>query len=140
MFVQSLVTPRMYLQYFKLSFYISHSLKISNIGRVFLFCVMFILNNYCTEWCIEVNVKKTKVIIFNKTGRLMNDRFNIRTDTLECVKQYKYLQCNDTRSSAYIEGKEFSHHLELLNVLSSMMLGRSFMNILKRLGLKTRPV
>ena len=50
-----------------------------------------ILNNYCTEWCIEVNVKKTKVIIFSKTGRLMNDRFNIGTDTLECVKQYKYL-------------------------------------------------
>ena len=40
MFVQSLVTPRMCLQYFKLSFSISHSLKISNIGRVFLFCVM----------------------------------------------------------------------------------------------------
>ena len=52
-----------------------------------------ILNNYCTEWCIEVNVKKTKVIIFNKTGGLMNDRFNIRTDTIECVKQYKYLPC-----------------------------------------------
>jgi hypothetical protein len=40
----------------------------------------------------------------------------------------------------HIEGKEFSHHLELLNVLSSMMLGKSFMNILKRLGLQTRPV
>jgi hypothetical protein len=39
-----------------------------------------------------------------------------------------------------VNGQEFSHHLELLNVLSSMMLGRSFMNILKRLGLKTRPV
>ena len=23
-----------------------------------------ILNKYCTEWCIDVNVKKTKVIIF----------------------------------------------------------------------------
>ena len=27
-----------------------------------------ILNEYCTEWCLSVNISKTKVIIFNKTG------------------------------------------------------------------------
>ena len=78
-----------------------------------------ILNNYCTEWCIEVNVKKTKVIIFSKTGRLMNDRFNIGTDTLECVKQYKYLgliientgKFNEARKQLFQKGMKASFKL-----------------------------
>jgi hypothetical protein len=30
-----------------------------------------ILNDYCEEWCLGINPKKTKVIIFNKSGKLI---------------------------------------------------------------------
>ena len=28
------------------------------------------LNDYCNTWGLEVNVNKTKTVVFNKTGRL----------------------------------------------------------------------
>lgn len=50
-----------------------------------------IIHNYCNEWCLEVNSNKTKIIIFNNNGKILQDDFHIGTDNLECVKQYKYL-------------------------------------------------
>ena len=34
-----------------------------------------ILNDYCNEWCLKVNTNKTKIIIFNKTGKLIAKDF-----------------------------------------------------------------
>jgi hypothetical protein len=52
---------------------------------------LHILNEYCTEWCLSVNISKTKVIIFNKTGKLVQDIFHIENQAIECVTSYKYL-------------------------------------------------
>ena len=49
------------------------------------------VHNYCAKWKLEINLMKTKVIIFNKTGRLMKDKFNYGDKVIECVKTYKYL-------------------------------------------------
>jgi hypothetical protein len=49
------------------------------------------LYRYCTEWCLSVNISKTKVIIFNKTGKLVQDIFYIENQVTECVTSYKYL-------------------------------------------------
>ena len=38
------------------------------------------LHRYCNKWKLEVNINKNKIIIFNKTGRLLRDYF------VECVK------------------------------------------------------
>jgi hypothetical protein len=40
---------------------------------------------------MNININKTKVIIFNKSGRLITRNFNINNQNIECVKTYKYL-------------------------------------------------
>ena len=52
---------------------------------------MLALYRYCTEWCLSINISKTKVIIFNKTGKLVQDIFHIENQAIECVTSYKYL-------------------------------------------------
>ena len=49
------------------------------------------LENYCTDWCLDVNLDKTKVLIFNKAGKLYNYEFKYNGETLENVREYKYL-------------------------------------------------
>ena len=49
------------------------------------------LEQYCDEWCLEVNLDKSKVLIFNKTGKLYTTSFTYKGRKLECVKEYKYL-------------------------------------------------
>ena len=52
------------------------------------------LNNmykYCQEWKLEINRKKTKVIVFNKTGAKIKSQFYLHTYLLENVTQHPYL-------------------------------------------------
>ena len=37
-------------------------------------------NDVCQDWCLEVNVLKTKALIFNKLGRLLDSKFYSRTE------------------------------------------------------------
>ena len=50
-----------------------------------------LLYKYCTEWCLEINTNKTKVVIFNKSGHLINEKFTFENSLIECVNKYKYL-------------------------------------------------
>lgn len=50
-----------------------------------------ILHQYCKDWCLKVNIKKTKVVIFNKTIRLITENFKLGSEVIECVNRYKYL-------------------------------------------------
>ena len=50
-----------------------------------------ILENYCKENQFIVNTKKTKCMIFNKTGRLLLRPFYLNGVQLEMVRSYKYL-------------------------------------------------
>ena len=34
------------------------------------------LEDYCDMWCLDININKTKTIIFNKSGKLLNYNFN----------------------------------------------------------------
>ena len=44
------------------------------------------LDNYCTEWKVEVNKKKTKIMIFNKSGqKLKSYKFMLNTFQLQNV-------------------------------------------------------
>ncbi len=40
---------------------------------------------------LTVNVSKSKVLIFNKSGRCLNGSYSIQNQALECVSSYKYL-------------------------------------------------
>jgi hypothetical protein len=45
---------------------------------------------YCETNKLTINGKKTKCVIFNKTGRLLREQFFLNGTALENVRQYKY--------------------------------------------------
>ena len=49
------------------------------------------LEEYCKENELTVNTKKTKCMVFNKSGRLLLRNFHLNNVQLECVRAYKYL-------------------------------------------------
>ena len=50
------------------------------------------LEQYCIKWKLEVNLKKTKIMIFNKQGSLIKKyNFFYKNTAIENVKEYKYL-------------------------------------------------
>lgn len=46
---------------------------------------------YCNEWGLGINYRKSKVLIFNKGSRIPKVNFYIGESEIEIVKQYKYL-------------------------------------------------
>ena len=49
------------------------------------------LNVYCNDWCLNINVIKTKVLVFNRAGRHFKQKFLFNGNAIECVSQHKYL-------------------------------------------------
>ena len=39
------------------------------------------LHEYCKEWCLEINLSKTQVLIFNKPGKHLKDNFTFNNNT-----------------------------------------------------------
>lgn len=60
-----------------------------------------ILQEYCNDWCLNINTFKTKVIVFNKAGRLLKSKFNFVDVELECVSEYKYLGVSFCSSGSF---------------------------------------
>ena len=51
-----------------------------------------ILKDYCEKWNLEVNIEKTKVIIFNKSGKILkNFSFSYGDKVIQLTNEYKYL-------------------------------------------------
>ena len=49
------------------------------------------LVSYCDTWCLNVNLKKTKVLMFNKSGRHIKEPFYFNNELTESVNKHKYL-------------------------------------------------
>ena len=50
------------------------------------------LATYCNKWKLQVNLKKTKIILINRHGSLIkNHSFLFMSNNIEVTKQYKYL-------------------------------------------------
>jgi hypothetical protein len=50
------------------------------------------LHEWCSKWLMEVNIKKTKVMIFQKhNSKLPNIHFHIGNKKIDIVKEYTYL-------------------------------------------------
>ena len=64
------------------------------------------LNIYCGQWGLELNIKKTKVLIFNNTGRLKSTSFTFNGTKLENVKNYTYLGINFSASGSFTDAKK----------------------------------
>ena len=52
---------------------------------------MNLLNEYCKSWNLEINLKKTKTMVFNRGNKLCNANIQVNDKLLECVKEVKYL-------------------------------------------------
>ena len=51
-----------------------------------------LLSDYCTKWGLDVNIDKTKVVVFRKRGRLKHDElFMYKDQRLEIVNNFNYL-------------------------------------------------
>ena len=50
------------------------------------------LLQYCSKWNLKVNLKKSNIVIFNKTGRIPRDiTFSLGGDEMMITNKYKYL-------------------------------------------------
>ena len=49
------------------------------------------LKDYCDKWQLDVNIKKTKVMIFNRGNKLIKSNINYKNVQLQNVKYFKYL-------------------------------------------------
>ena len=49
------------------------------------------LSKYCEQWKLNINLKKTKILIFNRGNNLIKTEFTINNVVLENVKSMKYL-------------------------------------------------
>jgi hypothetical protein len=50
------------------------------------------LDQYCSQWSLNVNLNKSKIIIFRKGGKYSkNDKFFYQGEKIEIVNKYKYL-------------------------------------------------
>ena len=60
---------------------------------------------YCEKWKLQVNFKKTKIMIFNKTGALIKKyKFLFNSTALESINEYKYLGFLFSNSSSTEKG------------------------------------
>lgn len=81
------------------------------------------LHIYCEQWSLNVNLLKSKVLIFRKSPRLpTNIRFIYGTDCIEIVNEYTYLGVNLTYNLAFIK------HLESKLASAKMAINATWLN------------
>ena len=49
------------------------------------------LEEFCADWCLNVNTDKTKIIFFNKAGSNIKWKFIFHDIIIDCVSSYRYL-------------------------------------------------
>ena len=64
------------------------------------------LGRFCQDWRLSINTNKTKIMIFNKAGKLLNTHISICQQAIECVKSYKYLGILFSNSGKFTNAKK----------------------------------
>ena len=65
------------------------------------------LKVYCNKWHLELNTTKTKIVVFNTTGRLLKGyRFSYNGKILEQVREFKSLGTTLSGSGSLMYAKE----------------------------------
>ena len=64
------------------------------------------LNDYCKDWKLNINMEKTKIIVFNKSGKIIKNNLNIDNRKIENVKTYRYLGLLFSASGKFTEAKK----------------------------------
>ena len=62
-----------------------------------------VLHDYCVEWELSVNMKKTAVMVFNKTGKILNCSrgLTFNNTEIDTVRSYCYLGVTFTLSGSF---------------------------------------
>lgn len=68
-------------------------------------CALNEFSIYCTKWKLNVNVEKTKILIFSK-GPLAKRHFYYNESIIENVKEFKYLGIVFSRSGSFCKAKK----------------------------------
>ena len=56
---------------------------------------------FCSDWCLQVNINKTKVVVFNKSGKISKEEFFFEENKLENVHSYRYLGLQFSASGSF---------------------------------------
>ena len=59
------------------------------------------LQYYSNKWKLKVNLKKTKLMVFNKSGKKLNINCKFGQQKVDVAKSYTYLGCVLTPSGAF---------------------------------------
>ena len=67
-----------------------------------------VLHEYCTEWGLSVNISKTAIMVFNRSGRLLNESsgFNYGDVKIAPVREYCYLGITFTLNGSLISAQQ----------------------------------
>lgn len=61
-----------------------------------------------------MNIKQTKSLVFNNTGKLHNQTFNLNDTPIENTKKYTYLGIIFTNSDSFTDAKQNSYSRGLI--------------------------
>ena len=65
-----------------------------------------ILHTYCNKWKLEINLSKTKVMIFSKRSLKTSNKWNYGNKNINCVTSYTYLGILMTSSGNFTKAKQ----------------------------------
>ena len=71
------------------------------------------LSSYCEEWGLQINISKTKSLVFNNTGRLTSHKFYINNIPIDNCRNYVYLGVTFSISGSFTETKNNLYHKSL---------------------------
>ena len=59
------------------------------------------LSCYAKKWQMRINIKKTKAIIFNKSGKIFRSEFKLGNQPIKVTDSYAYLEITFTPSGSF---------------------------------------
>lgn len=84
------------------------------------------LSSFCDKWGLGINLKKSKSLIFNSSGRLEKHIFKLNNTPIERGKTYKYLGINFSISGSFSDAKQdlYNRGLKALFKMNKCFEGR----------------
>ncbi len=96
---------------------------------------LYVLSQYCQKWQLVVNVKKTKIMVFNKRGYKRRS-FSFDNDTIEVVNNYTYLGILITNTGSFSNSISQLYNSALRAYFSIKAINKQNLNIPPRIWVK----
>jgi len=93
------------------------------------------LHSYCREWKLEVNVEKTKVVIFTNKKKRLPQTWTMGEKSIESSDSYKYLGIDFTYSGSFKDARDNLNDKAMRTIFKMLNLSKGG-DIPVKLGLK----